>query len=328
MRKLFLRSFVPVLALWMASLLSLPLRGEEPLHKLVFTPTWVSQAQFAGYYVALEKGFYKEAGLDVEIRELSVFSSCIQALDKGATDVVHTQLVNAMIAKDEGIDLVNISQPSQRSSYVIVAQPHIKDLDSLTNKRVAVWKTGYWELAFCMANDRGRQAEWVRIPSGINYFVSGAVDGILTMYYNEYFQVMNCGKKLTQKNTFHLADYGFDFPEDGLYCLRSTYQKKGKYMEAFARASRQGWEYARTHPEEAVEIVVRRMRERNLACSPSHQRWMLEKVLEAQINKDTGTPTFTLDRAAYQILTSELMRNGFIRKPVSYNQFVAPQSGK
>lgn len=326
MRKILYNTFVACLTL--ACLLSLPLRGEEPLHKLVFSPTWVTQAQFAGYYVAYEKGFYRQAGLDVEIRDMNVFNTSIQVLQKGGADVIHAHLVHAMIANDEGLDLVHLSQSTQRSSYVIVAQPHIKCLDSLAGRRIAVWKSGYWELAFCMANDRGQQAEWIRIPSGIHYFVSGAVDAILTMNYNEYFQVMNAGLKLTQENTFTLADYGFDFPEDGLYCLRSTYEKEGEYIDRFVEASRRGWEYARQHPREAVELVIARMRARNLACSPAHQTWMLEKVLAGQLNRDTGTPTFTLDRADYQILSNVLMRNGFIRKPVPYNQFVASPVGK
>lgn len=318
--KRLLTNLLFVLALSCATL------SAQELHKIIFTPQWQTQAQFAGYYVAIEKGFYKESGLDVEIVSPGMSTTSISRLKHGEADVISTQLLQAMVAKHEGIDLVNILQSSQTNGLVVVTQPGITSLAELSGKRVAAWTSGFSELARCMARDNEHNIQWINIPSGVNYFVSGAVDGILTMYYNEYFQVMNCGRRVTLDNTFHLADYGYNIPEDGLYCLKSTYRKRSKDMNLFAEASRRGWEYARAHPEESVEIVRKWMKKDNIASSLSHQRWMLEKIMELQVNKETCTASYTLDPAIYKFANDILRKNGFIRKDIPYDEFVAPKA--
>jgi len=293
--------------------------------KIIFSPQWMPQAQFAGYYIAKEKGFYDEVGLDVEMVHSSGFSSSLTKLQKGESDIISAQLLQSIIAKDNGQDIVNISQTSQVNGLVIVAQPQYKSLEELVGKRVAVWNSGFTELVYCMAKDNGYDIEWVKIPSGINYFVSQAVDGILTMYYNEYFLAMNCGRKVTEENVFHISEYGYNIPEDGLYCTKSNYLKNKKEFTLFAEASRKGWEYARANPDEAIEIVIKIMKENNIASSISHQKWMLEKILELQINKDTKTATFTLDPKIYKYANDILKKNGLVKRDIPYNQFVAPK---
>jgi NitT/TauT family transport system substrate-binding protein len=293
--------------------------------KIIFSPQWMPQAQFAGYYIAKEKGFYDEVGLDVEMVHSSGFSSSLTKLQKGESDIISAQLLQSIIAKDNGQDIVNIAQTSQVNGLVIVAQPQYKSLEELVGRRVAVWNSGFSELVYCMAKDNGYDIEWVKIPSGINYFVSQAVDGILTMYYNEYFLAMNCGRKVTEKNVFHISEYGYNIPEDGLYCTKSNYLKNEKEFILFVEASRKGWEYARANPDEAIEIVIKIMKENNIASSISHQKWMLEKILELQINKDTKTAVFTLDPKIYKYANDVLKKNGLVKRDIPYNQFVAPK---
>ncbi|MDD2594562.1 MAG: ABC transporter substrate-binding protein [Bacteroidales bacterium] len=304
----------------------IPMGAQDKLHKITFSPSWMPQAQFAGYYVALEKGFYRDAGLDVEIIIPSNSSPSVLKLKTGEVDIISTQLVQAIAAKDAGTDLVNICQTSQVNGLVIVAQPQYTSLEDLIGKRVASWKSGFSELAYCMANDNGHNVEWIDIPSGINYFISGAVDGILTMYYNEYFQVMNCGKKVTEQNVFHLSEYGYNVPEDGLYCLRSAYLNHEKEMNAFAQASKRGWEYAREHTDETIDIVIKTMKIHNIASSPSHQKWMLAKILELQINKETGQASYTLDPKTFKFAVDVLKKNNLIKNDVTYDSFVSPET--
>lgn len=314
---------LPLCLFLLFALSSMALSAQE-LHKIIFSPQWIPQAQFAGYYIAIEKGFYTEVGLDVEVVNPGTSITSLSRLKNGDADVISTQLLQAMVAKDEGLDLVNILQTSQTNGLVVVSQPDIKSLEELAGKRVATWRTGFNELAVCMARDNGHNIQWIGIPSGVNYFVSGAVDGILTMYYNEYFLVMNCGKRVTLDNTYHLADYGYNVPEDGLYCLKSTYLKRQKDMELFAEASRRGWDYARNHPEESIEIVLKWMKRSNIASSLSHQKWMLEKMLELQINKDTHTIPYTLDSKIFKFANEVLIKNGLMQKSISYDDFVTP----
>ena len=104
----------------------------------IFTPQWTAQAQFAGYYVAQEKGFYKEAGLDVEIVHPSVSQSAMDRMRRRESHATTLQLCQAMEIIDGGIPLVNILQTSMNNAMVIASR---WGQDPLTQKgaRVGVW---------------------------------------------------------------------------------------------------------------------------------------------------------------------------------------------
>ena len=151
---------------------------------IVFTPQWTAQAQFAGYYVAEEKGFYREAGVKVKIEHPSSTQPAMSRLRNNECQATTLQLCQALEIVDDGIPLVNILQTSMNNAMVIVSA---RDKDPLTQKgaRVGIWSVGFGQLAICMSIKDHLDYKWVRFAQNVNLFVAGALDATLAMSYNE-----------------------------------------------------------------------------------------------------------------------------------------------
>lgn len=250
---------------------------------LVFTPQWFPQAQFAGYYIAQDQGFYKEAGLNVMIQHPTANTNAIQMLKNGTSDVVSSFLMDGISQRMQGTPMVNIAQLSQHSSMMIVAKKSsgIDSFSELDNKSMAIWSSGFDKLPKALINEHNIDVELVPILSTINLFLVDGVDAMAVMHYNEYDQIINSGMNPYELYTYFLKDYeGYDIPEDGLYCIESTYDKRKADLEKFVEATMRGWDYAAENKEYALDLVVERMNRAHLPNNRAHQRWMLEKVLE------------------------------------------------
>ena len=207
------------LLLFLAAIL--PLRAQE---RLVFTPQWTPQAQFAGYYVAQEKGFYKEAGVEVDIVHPTSTYSAMTRIRKGESQATTLQLCQAMEIVESGIPLVNILQTSMNNAMVIISR---RGMDPLKQKgaRVGIWSVGFGQLAICMSQKDHLDYEWIRFASNLNLFVAGAIDATLAMSYNEYYQLAQTGLPLEEKNVYRFCDHGYNVQEDGVYMTREYYEK-------------------------------------------------------------------------------------------------------
>ena len=222
---------------------------------IVFTPQWTAQAQFAGYYVAEAKGFYRDAGVKVQIEHPSATQPAMARLRNNECQATTLQLCQAMEIVDEGIPLVNILQTSMNNAMVIVSA---RGKDPLTQKgaRVGIWSVGFGQLAICMSIKDHLNYEWVRFAQNVNLFVAGALDATLAMSYNEYYQLVQAGVKMTGKNVYRFCDHGYNVQEDGVYMTRDYYVKHKEQARRFAQASKKGWEWAATHPDETLDIVM------------------------------------------------------------------------
>ena len=114
--------------------------------QITFTPQWTPQSQFAGYYAALENGYYEEAGIDVDIMHPAKSYSSINMLLDGSADIITSELIQAMDAVDEDIKLVNLLQTTQHSTLVLLAREEnlrsimqLRGLDSMRFPRC--WTT-------------------------------------------------------------------------------------------------------------------------------------------------------------------------------------------
>lgn len=289
--------------------------------KFVFTPQWTPQSQFAGYYVALEKGFYREAGLDVEIVHPSPSNSAINRLLSGKSHAVSLQLVQAMQYSDRDTPLVNVLQTSQNSSMMFVSrEPLKKSLHSLRGKKVGRWLAGFHEMADVVDKKYGLDIEWIPFVQNINLFVSGAIDATLAMYYNEYFQLLSAGFRFGKENLVFFSDLGYNIPEDGLYVTREYYRRDARRIRLFAQASRRGWEWAAQHPEEALDMVMKQVRLHHVGTNRETQKWMLHEILRAQKERKSGKATFRLSPGAFEQTNRMLLEGGFIRRSISYDQ--------
>ena len=286
---------------------------------LVFTPQWLAQAQFAGYYVAEAKGFYREAGVKVRIEHPSATQSAMSRLRNNECQATTMQVCQAMDMVDEGIPLVNILQTSMNNAMVIVSA---RNKDPLTHKgaRVGIWSVGFGQLAICMSIKEHLNYEWVRFAQNVNLFVAGALDATLAMSYNEYYQLMQAGIKMTDKNVYRFCDHGYNVQEDGVYMTRDYYTNHKDQAHRFAQASRKGWEWAAEHPEEALDIVMQYVEKNHIATSRVMQRLMLQEVLRLQLDRESKKREFRLRPDMVRQASQLMVENQMLSREVTYEE--------
>ena len=289
--------------------------------RFVFMPQWTAQAQFAGYYVALEKGFYAAEGIDVDIVHPSPTQSTLSRVESDETDATTLQLCQAMKLVDSGIPLVNILQTSMNSSLTIVSR-RCKDPLTQTGARVAVWSTDFGDIARCMSTQEHLDYEWVNYAANMNLFIKGAVDAAVAMSYNEFYQLVQTGLPVTEAYVYRFCDHEYNIQDDGVYMRRELYEQKKEQAMKFARASRKGWEWAAAHPEETLEIVMKYVRENHIATNRTLQKLMLAEVLRLQIDRESGKREFRIRPNMVMMASNLLMRNNMLKHEVSYEQLV------
>lgn len=287
---------------------------------------WEPQAQFAGYYMALEKGFYRDHGLDVEVIPGGPAIDPVGYLKSGKADFATSFLTGAITAAAEGAALVDVGQVVNRSSLMIVARKSvIKDPEDLDGKRVSLWGAsfrtaylGYFETA---------RIEPRIVPQyySVNLFLQGGVDACAAMEYNEYHSIMQAGVDPGELTTFTMRDVGFGFPEDGIYALATTVRERPRACREFAAASLEGWEYCRQHPDEAVDSVMEHAAAAHVPTNRVHQSWMLDRLLAAIFpgEHDSWQPG-VLSRVDYERTRAIMIGEGLIAGAPSYERFVAP----
>lgn len=294
----------------------LPMGAQE---RLVFTPQWTPQAQFAGYYVALEKGFYKEAGIEVDIVHPTSTYPAMTRIRKGESQATTLQLCQAMEIVESGIPMVNILQTSMNNAMVIVSR---REMNPLKQKgaRVGIWSVGFGHLAICMSKKEGLDYEWIRFASNLNLFVAGAIDATLAMSYNEYYQLKQTGLPMEEENVYRFCDHGYNVQEDGVYMTREYYNKHRDQAKRFAAASRRGWEWAAAHPEETLEIVMKYVEKEHVATNRVMQKLMLEEVLRLQLDRESGKREFRLRPDMVKLASDLMVECKMLNREITYEE--------
>ena len=288
---------------------------------IVFTPQWTAQAQFAGYYVAEAMGFYREAGVDVRIEHPLTTQPAMSRLRKNQCQATTLQLCQAMEIVDGGIPLVNILQTSMNNAMVIVSA---RDQDPLTQKgaRVGIWSVGFGQLAICMSIKEHLDYEWVRFAHNVNLFVAGALDATLAMSYNEYYQLVQAGIKMTDKNVYRFCDRGYNVQEDGVYMTREYYSEHKDQARRFAEASKRGWEWAAEHPDETLDIVMKYVDMNNIATNRVMQQLMLQEVLRLLVDRESKQREFRLRPDMVQEASRLMVENKMLSREVTYEELI------
>ena len=288
---------------------------------IVFTPQWTAQAQFTGYYVAEAKGFFREAGVKVRIDHPSATQPAFTRLCNNECQATTLQLCQALEYIDGGIPLVNILQTSMNNAMVIVSS---RDKDPLTQKgaRVGIWSVGFGQLAICMSKKDHLDYHWVRFAQNVNLFVVGAIDATLAMSYNEYYQLVQAGIKMTDKNVYRFCDHGYNVQEDGVYMTRDYYMKHQNQAHRFAQACRKGWEWAAEHPEEALDIVMEYVAKNHIATNRVMQRLMLKEILRLQVDRESKKREFRLRPDMVRLASQLMVENQMLSREVTYDQLI------
>ena len=291
---------------------------------LVFTPQWTAQAQFAGYYVAESKGFYRDAGVKVRIEHPSATQPAMARLRNNECQATTLQLCQALEIVDGGIPLINILQTSMNNAMVIVSA---RGKDPLTQKgeRVGIWSVGFGQLAICMSVKDKLNYQWVRFAQNVNLFVSGALDATLAMSYNEYYQLVQAGIQMTDKNVYRFCDHGYNVQEDGVYMSREYYESHKEQAHRFAEASKRGWEWAAQHPEETLDIVMQYVKQDRIATNRIMQRLMLKEVLRLQVDRESKKREFRLRPDMVRQASSLMVENNMIKREISYDELISKE---
>ncbi|MBP5210842.1 MAG: ABC transporter substrate-binding protein [Bacteroidales bacterium] len=314
------RLFLTILSVLLFSAFS---RAQE--NKIVFMPHWTPQAQFAGYYVAFEKGFYKDAGIDVEIRHIGHNSRKNSAsyLRSGEINMTSLHLLQAMVNKDGGFDIVNVLQTSQNSSILCVGHDPLPNFNTLEGKKVGMWKTGFTETAIIAADETDVYYQTIPFLFGINLFVAGAIDATLVTSYNEFKQLYYSVGNVPEENVLKFSEIGYNYPEDGLYTTADFYNQNQELVRKFAEASKRGWEYAAAHKEETLKIVEKYTVEANIATNEVLQREMLDEILKLQLDSKTGQRSFApVSKELFDEILFKCKSAGLIMGDIDYNEFI------
>lgn len=301
--------------------------------KFVFTPTWTAQAQFAGYYVAQEKGFFREEGLSVEIKHLKPYSkkTPCDMIEEGESNIICISLLKAIQARDAGLNLINVLQTSQNTGLMCVSPDKLPSLKYLHGKKLGTWKTGYREIVDIALKESGTEVEWVPFLKGVNLFVAKAVDATLCYSYNEYIQLVMARGEIPEENKIAFIKTKYNIPEEGLYVTQEFYESHRSEIIAFVRACKKGWDYCREHQDEAVEIVMRYVKADKIVTNKFHQRMMLAETLRLQQspssarNNRPGTATYApVSNEMFQKVKEMLRSIGALKGDVKYKDFIKP----
>jgi len=261
----------------------------QGLTKVTLQSKWVVQSQFAGYYAAKAKGYYKQAGLDVNIKA-------------GGPDILPEQVVlgrqaefginwmpSTLAQRDTGNDLVNIGQVYARSgtTEVTFKSSGVNTFKKMRGKKFGVWIFGneFEQRAALVKNGMNpdKDVELVKQNFDMLAFLNGEIDAASAMTYNELAQVLEVKNPKTGKlytlrdlNVFKYSDLGTGMLQDGIIVRGDWIKEKSNQDTAvkFLEASFKGWIYCRDHLAECTNIVLKN----GPALPKGHQRWQMNEV--------------------------------------------------
>ncbi len=313
------------LPLFLIFLQALPLSANEGagLTSCAMVPHWSPQAQFAGYYVAAEKNIYRKHGIDMVILKGGPDCSAPEYLKDGLVDFAVLWLTTAIRQYEAVGGLVNLSQVVPRSSMMLVAKKssNIRTPSEMNGKKVGLWSGDLAVPPRAFFSEYGLQVREIPQAYTVNLFLRGGVDVASAMWYNEYHTILNTGINPDELDIFPLWKYGQNFPEDGLYMLETEYKKNPELAAAFARASFEGWDYAFSHPDEALDIVIRYMREAKISANRTHQKWMLARMQDLIMSDGRMPGSTRLKKFGFDTVADFLLNSGLIAEKPDYAEF-------
>ncbi|MEM6386465.1 MAG: ABC transporter substrate-binding protein [Pseudomonadota bacterium] len=298
-----------------AAILALGTGAAQAADDVTLQLKWVTQAQFAGYYVALENGYYEEEDLNVTIKPGGPDIAPPQVVAGGGADVLVEWMPAALAAREKGLPLVNIAQPFKSSGLQLTCwkESGIESPADFAGKTLGVWFFGNefpfmsWMSQLGIETDGADDNGVAVLKQGFNVdpLLQRQADCISTMTYNEYWQVLDAGVSPDELITFKYEDQGVATLEDGLYVLEDRLAEDGfaDKMERFVRASMKGWKWAEENPEDAAMIVLDY--DETGAQTEAHQVRMM-----GEIAKLTAGSEGALDPADYERTVASLLSGG------------------
>lgn len=280
---------------------------------------WLAQAQFAGFYVAKEKGFYAQQGLDVTINPGGPNINVETLVASGAdTFGLAGGMESVLAAREKGLPIVALAMSQQRTPFVFVtyADSGINSFKDFKGKKVSVWFTGVQYPLLASLGAAGLKKEDITLlPQSVslNPFIDKQVDVATVTLYNEYNTLKEKG--VTNLKLISPDDVGVTTQQDALITSKSMVEKKPQQVQAFVNATLEGWKYALTHREETIDILMKT----NPSLDRKHQVAMLDSV--ASLMYPQGSPGLgNVDMPKAEKMMKLLVEYGALKQPVDVNQ--------
>jgi NitT/TauT family transport system substrate-binding protein len=296
--------------------------------KVTLQLKWVTQAQFAGYYAAAAKGYYRKAGLDVKIKVGGPDITPEQVVAGGQAEFGLDWLPSLLAFRDKGTKLINIAQVFSRSGMTQLTwkDSGINTIAKMRGKKVGNWLLGNeYELFAALtragmdpANNKG--VTIVKQPFDMNLFMNRMIDSASAMTYNELAQVLETknpktGKltKLSELNVIKMENIGTGMLEDGIFTTEKWIKDKSHQATAkkFLAASLKGWVYCRDHAADCTKIVLRQ----GPTLLGGHQKWQMNEINALIWPNKLGVGI--MDKAAYARTARIAKQFGAIKKAAS-----------
>jgi len=248
---------------------------------------WFTQAQFAGYYAAVDQGFYKDEGLDVQILQGGVDIVPQQVIGSGGAEFAISWVPKALVSREQGIDIVNIGQVFERSGTLEVswADSGIKEPKDWKGKKVGTWGFGNeFELLAAIRRagmNPDTDVELVQQAFDMSALLNREVDAAEAMIYNEYAQVLEAKNPDTGKlyqpedlSVINFNDVGTAMLQDSIWATSDYLAAHEDIAKKFLKASFKGWIWCRDNFDACVNIVLKNAP----TLGESHQRWQLNEI--------------------------------------------------
>ena len=253
--------FLIILLVYISSTNLLFAQNKKPV-KVTLSLNWLTQCQFAGYYAALENGYYLEEGIDLNIKPGAADINSIYLVESGTADFGVKWLSDFFNSRDKGLKIVSIAQILQSNGLIMISKKSsgIKTPYDFINKKIGIWLFNNETQFYALMKNLGIPLESMEIFAlswDIEPFINDKYDVVMAMTFNEYLRVLDSGYSKDEINIIDFKDYGFNFPGQVLFTKQATLDKDPLLCEKMVRASLKGWKWAMENQEKAVDIVLK-----------------------------------------------------------------------
>ena len=295
--------------------------ADAPPTALRLALQWRPQSQFAGFYVARDKGLYRDAGLEVTLLHANAKRSALSLLDDGQADLATAFLAEALV---KAPPLALVMQEVRRSNLMLIGwkDQGIVNVASLDQRRISHGQDGAAPIFAAFFAKHGVRPQVIPQHSSIKLFLQGGVAACSAMEYSEYHLLAQAGIDPERVTTFLMRDYGLGFPEDGLYARADWLAGHGDTALAVRRATLAGWQYAREHLEETLDLVIAEAQRAKVPVNRPHERWMLRHILDSIfVPGERPEQAGSLSAAEFQATAQALQDAGLLKALPSFSHF-------
>ncbi|MDO5581465.1 MAG: ABC transporter substrate-binding protein [Planctomycetia bacterium] len=243
---------------------------------------WLPQAEFAGFYRALEDGLYEQAGVHLLLEHPRPEEDVFDTLQKEETDIIVAWPIPALQRMEAGEDLVNIGQIAQNSALMFIARKSsgILQPGDISGHRVGLYVAPSLQAPFRSFLDYHgvENCKFLPILTNVDLFLYKGVDITAGVYYDEYYRIYGAGIDPDQLVCFELQNVFSELVDDGLYTLRKTWTKYPDLCKKIRSATLEGWRRVFADPKRGLELVRKYCEKDGVFFDIAHQRWMLSQM--------------------------------------------------